>query len=211
LKSRGVSDAQIEGIGIGYFPPEQWPPYLKDSGDEDIQKYLEWSSNGYRMKGKLVFPMRNAAGFLRGIQIRSPSREKKDYSKYYLSRSKVDAIFFGIELAMSHIWKTGEVYLCEGLFDYFPLQRVFTNTICTGTANVSKRQVEFLLRYVEDVNVVFDMDWGGDQFYRRFTEDYGDSFKTVRRIEVRGKDVSEMWEQVGDEGLEKRLTRGLLL
>jgi DNA primase len=122
----------------------------------------------------------------------------------------VDAIFFGAELAMPRIWDTREVYICEGLFDYFPLQRIFPNTICTGTANVSKRQIAFLTRFVDHVNVVFDMDWGGNHFWQRFEGEYKDSFKSLRRIELRGKDVSEVWESIGDDGLNELLTRRLL-
>lgn len=210
LRSRGVSDRQIDDIGIGYIPEDKWPPYIKGDS-EDVLSYLEWSSKGYRLRGKLVFPMRNPYGILRGIQIRSPDRDKKDYSKFYLQRSKVDAVFFGAEMAMPYIWEKREVYLCEGLFDFFPLQRIFPHTICTGTANVSKRQIIFLKRFVDHVNVVFDMDWGGNEFWKRFQEEHGSDFKSMRRVELRGKDVSEVWETLGDKGLKERLTRRLLV
>lgn len=193
-----MSAQQIQEIGIGYFPEGTWPPYMTGT-DEDTQSYLQWSSKGYRLRGKLVFPMRNALGMLRGIQIRSPDPHKKDYSKFYIERSKVDAIFFGVNPAIEEIWKKREVYICEGLFDYFPLQRAFPNTLCTGTANVSKRQLEFLCRFVDHVCVVFDSDWGGNQFWKRFERDYGSEFKTTQRLEIRGKDVSDMWSSMGEE------------
>lgn len=202
LRERGVSGQQIEDIGIGYFPEESWPPYLKGT-DEDTQSYLEWSSKGYRLRGKLVFPMRNAMGILRGIQIRSPDPHKKDYSKFYLGRSKVDAIFFGTRLAMPYIWEKREVYLCEGLFDFFPLQRAFPNTLCTGTANVSHRQVEFLLRFIDHVYVAFDSDWGGNEFWKRFNKDHGSEFKSLQRIEIRNKDISDMWSALGEKRFQK--------
>ena len=209
LAARGVSREQIEKIGIGYFPEDVWPPYVKNDS-EDSEAYHKWSSKGYRLRGKLVFPMRNGAGMLRGLQIRSPHKEQKDYSKFYLERAKVDAVFFGAEMALPTIWSRREVYLCEGLFDYFPLQRIFPNTLCTGTANVSNRQIEFLCRFVDDVHVVFDMDWGGNQFWKKFNEMHGDEFKSLHRITLKGKDVSEMWEAVGDETLHQTLTRNIL-
>lgn len=209
MRSRGVSDAQVRDIGIGYFPDGIWPPYMSGES-EDLLSYLEWSSKGYRLRGKLVFPMRNPLGLLRGIQIRSPDPAQKDYSKFYLSRSKVDAIFFGIRPAMPTIWERREVYLCEGLFDYFPLQRAFPNTVCTGTANVSKRQIEFLCRFVDHVYVVFDSDWGGNQFWKRFERDYGSEFKSVQRIEVRGKDVSDMWLAMGEKRFQRSISSHVL-
>jgi len=164
------------------------------------------------MRGKLVFPMRNPLGVLRGIQIRSPDRDKKDYSKFYLKRSKVDAVFFGAELAMESVWETKRIFLCEGLFDYFPLQRIFSNTVCTGTANVSNRQIQFLERMVQDITVVFDMDWGGNEFWTKFQRDHSSKFRSLTRLELRGgKDVSDMWAALGQEVLEERLTRQILL
>lgn len=209
LKSRGVSPKQIQEAGIGYFPEDKWPPYLKGS-DEDTLSYMEWSSKGYRLRGKLVFPMHNATGLLRGIQIRSPDPQQKDYSKFYIGRSRVDAIFFGTPQAMPHIWEKREVYLCEGLFDYFPLQRAFPNTLCTGTANVSRRQIDFLLRYVDSVYVVFDADWGGNQFWKRFERDHGAEFESIQRIQVRGKDVSDMWVALGEERFQKSIRSHVL-
>ena len=209
LRSRGVSDSQVAGLGLGYFPEETWPPYLKGS-DIDTQSYLQWSSKGFRLRGKLVFPMRNAVGLLRGIQIRSPDKYKKDYSKFYLDRSKVDAIFFGTKMAMPYIWERKEVYLCEGLFDYFPLQRAFPNTLCTGTANVSQKQIEFLLRYVDHVYIAFDSDWGGNEFWKRFERDHGSEFKSLQRIEIRGKDISDMWASLGEDRFQRAISSHVL-
>lgn len=198
LARRGASPAQVQALGIGYVPEDAWPPYV-GGASEDEEAYREWSGKGARLKGKVVFPMHNALGHVRGIQIRSPDPDKKDYTKYYLGRSKVDALFFGTPLAMPTIWARREVYLCEGIFDFFPLQRAFPNTLCTGTANVSARQIEFLHRFVDSVYVVFDTDWGGKEFYRRFQDVHGHAFRNVQRIDVRGKDVSEMWERFGED------------
>lgn len=206
LRERGVSAEQIKTFGLGYFPREEWPPYVSPEGDEEQRLYNEWSRRGYGLRGKLVFPMTNAAGRLGGIQVRTPEEDIKDYSKFYTKRSSVDGLFFGANAAMPSIWGRREVYLCEGIFDFFPLQRVFPNTLCTGTANVGRDQMEFLQRYVDHVYVVFDRDWGGDRFWKRFETEEGSKFKTVQRINVVGKDVSEMWKRLGEHRFREVIT-----
>jgi len=210
LESRGVTQDEIDQIGLGYFPKEEWPPYFKAGASEDIDAYLKWSGKGHWLRGKLVFPMRNPSGHLVGIQTRSPDPDQKDYSKFYLKRSKVDAVFFGIDVAMPHIWQTREVFLCEGIFDFFPLHRVFPNSVCTGTANVSNKQIEFLRRFVSDVVVVFDTDWGGNEFFDKFNTHYKGEFDSIIRITPQGKDISAMWAKMGDKGLRDKWMAGRL-
>lgn len=205
-ESRGVSREEIDRVGIGYFPPEVWPPYFNGGKDEDVDAYLKWSGKGIRLRGKMVFPMRNAMGHVIGIQVRTPDHDQKDYSKFYLRRSKAEAVFFGIDVAMPHIWATRQIVICEGLFDYFPLYRVFPNAVCTGTANVSHKQIDFMKRFVSDVVVAFDSDWGGNDFYKKFEEHYSNDF-LITRLSLHGtKDVSKMWEKFGDEAIKKMWT-----
>jgi len=204
LKQRGFDAQQITDLGLGYFPEDVWP--LRFKGElGDVGAWNHWSKNGWRVKGKLVFPITNARGLLRGIQIRSPDPEQKDYSKFYLEAAGIDAVFFGTPLAMPVIWKTRSVYLCEGLFDLPPLLRIWPNTLCTGTANVSRLQMEFLRRYVDEVNVVFDADWGGDLFWNRFEREYARYFSKTRRVELGAKDPSDLWAKLGDEKLAEML------
>jgi len=206
LSKRGVPMEQARALGLGYFPEHIWPP--KVAGDsEDVQRWQDWSRKGWRLKNKIVFPITNASGMVRGLQVRSPDPDVKDYSKFYLNQSGVDALFFGTHLAMPSIWKTREVYLCEGLFDLPPLMRVFPNALCTGTANVSVKQIEFLRRYVDTVCVVFDTDWGGDRFWREFQEKHGSSFDRIWRLVLPAKDPGELWERLGEEAFRQELTR----
>lgn len=198
LQSRGVTESQIDMFGIGYFSDETWPPYM-ELASPDFQAYLNWSRRGWKLRGKLIFPMRNALGTLKGIQVRSPDPEKKDYSKFYLESSDIDAVFFGTKEAMPLIWESKEVYLCEGMLDFFPLQRVFPNTLSTGTANVSANQIKFLKRFVSKINVVFDMDKYGDAFFDKFDRLHGRDFELVRKITYLGNDISDYWKDVGED------------
>jgi len=206
LSRRGVPLEQARELGLGYFPESVWPPRINGQTD-DALAWSEWSRNGWRLKGKLVFPVTNATGRVRGLQVRSPDPERKDYSKFYLTKSGVDALFFGTDVAMPHIWRTREVYLCEGLFDLPPLMRVFPNALCAGTANVSVRQFEFLHRYVDRVCVVFDTDWGGDRFWQTFQQEHAQAFDHVWRMKLPAKDPGELWERLGEEGFRRELER----
>jgi DNA primase len=206
LAQRGMTWEQALDFGLGYFPDEVWPPRVEATTD-DGKQWAEWSRNGWRLKGKLLFPMINATGQVRGLQVRSPSPDVKDYSKFYLRRASSDAVFFASPSAMQAIWETGEVYLCEGLFDLPPLARLFPNTLCMGTANVSNLQIQFLLRYVHTIHVAFDNDWGGDRFWKEFKRDYSREFKLIRRVVLSEKDPGAMWEALGEARFREVLMR----
>ena len=200
LKKRGVTPEQANDFGLGYFPEDQWPPYPKNQEDPDVRKYWDWSFKGGRLKDKLIFPLTNPLGTLMGIEVRTPSDDKKDYNKFHLHKAGAYPIFFGVKQAMSSIWEREEVFLVEGLFDLFPLCRVYKNAICTGTAEVSPNQLTFLKRYVDTVKVAFDQDKFGDRFFNSFYRKHRDKFNSITRVEYAGSDLNESWTRLGEQG-----------
>lgn len=211
LTKRGVTKKQIENFGLGYFSEEEWPPYPKDLDDPDVAKYWDWSSKGSRLKDKLIFPLTDPMGTLMGIEIRTPSDEKKDYFKFYIDKAEAYPIFFGVDLAIESIWEKQSVFLVEGLFDIFPLQRLYPNVICTGTAGVSPNQMTFLQRYVKTVNVAFDQDEYGDQFFNKFFRDHRNDFDVINRIQYMGNDLSESWSRLGEDRFVNQFDKNLYL
>jgi DNA primase len=212
LSARGVSDDQIKSLRLGFIPDEKWPAYVPpETTDEDEKFYLERTRKGYRLKGKVVFPLTNALGMVRAFQIRTPRADTKDYWKFYSLRSGVDALFFGTDVAMPHIWKSREVYLVEGIFDLFPVQRVFPNTLCCGTAEVSQDQIEFLKRHVDRVFVMFDHDEQGKRFFDQFYKDHRKTFDLIEKVDYSGKDPSDSWERLGEARFRDQFSRGLSL
>lgn len=210
LRDRGVSKEQLDTLQLGYIPPEEWPPYVDpEEATEDEALYLKRSGKGYKLRGKLLFPMTNAMGMVRGFQIRTPSREVKDYWKFYSSRSGIDGLFFGTASAMPYIWDTKEVVLVEGIFDLFPVRRVFPNSICTGTAKVSQEQMTFLSRYVNVVKVMFDNDEYGERFFDSFYRDFQDKFHAIERLRYAGKDPSDSWQRLGEVGFKSQFNSEL--
>jgi DNA primase len=207
LRARGCSLKQAALLGVGYLP-DTHKALCPTGNTEDEEKFTRWSYNGKRLRGKLLFPITNAMGILYGIQIRSPAHDVKDYNKFYISRSKVDASFFGTGPALRSIWETREIYLCEGIFDLFPLQRIFSNVLCTGTANISRTQMQFLLRFADHLVFAFDKDWDSD--YERFVYKHRKDFSSIRKLPIPTKDVSDYWALVGTEDFETHMTRSLL-
>lgn len=199
LNKRGVTPKQASDFGLGYFPEDDWPPYPQNFDEEDVDKYWKWSFKGARLKDKLVFPLTNSAGTLMGIEVRTPSDEKKDYSKFYLTKAAAYPIFFGVSQAIEKIWDTETVFIVEGLFDIFPLHRVYANTICTCTAEVSKNQLTFLERYCKKVHVAFDQDEFGDRFFNSFYRNHRDDFDLISRVSYAGSDLNESWVRLGEQ------------
>lgn len=212
LKERNVSLSQIQEFELGYIPEDKWPPYIDASKatTEEID-YLDKTYKGARLKGKLIFPMSNALGIYSGFQIRSPKKDVKDYWKYYSPRSGIDALFFGTKQAMKHVWETEEVYLVEGLFDLFPVQRKFPNVLCTGTANVSEDQMTFLSRYVKVINVMFDNDEQGERFFETLYKNHKEDFLQINKIPYLGKDPSDSYQRLGSQKFYSQIKTGMNL
>lgn len=143
--------------------------------------------------------MTNALGLTKAFQIRSPDPEVKDYWKFYSLRADIDALFFGTKTAMPTIWETREVYLVEGIFDIFPVQNLFPNTLCCGTAEVGADQIKFLQRHVDTVHVMFDNDEFGDRFFDDFYYEYRGEFDHIDRVSYAGKDPSDSWDRLGPD------------
>jgi len=199
LAARGVTEQQVYDLGLGYIPEDKWPPYIDPSkATEEESFFLDKSKKGYKLRGKVLFPMTNAMGSLRGFQVRSPNPDVKDYWKFYDLHSDVDAIFFGLDRAMPHIWRTEEIVLVEGIFDLFPVQRVFPNAVCVGTARISDLQLKFLQRHVKHVRFMFDNDEYGEGAYRKFRYEHSRDFQSVQNLSYLGKDPSESWARLGE-------------
>lgn len=204
LYCRGATDEQIELFQIGYL--NQKLPDL-----EGAAGFLEWCWQGRRLDNVLVLPLTNALGQIRGVQFRSADREKKGYQDYFLSKD--EAVLFGLAQAIPSIWETESVFLVEGAFDLFPVQRVTPNVVATLTDRISDPFGRLLRRLVRELWVGYDVDKAGSDARRRIELNYGRDFK-IRSVEyprvltVRGdrvKDPGELWEVWGEEHFQEYL------
>ena len=198
LWTRGVSDEQIELYRLGYLdghlPKLDYPA-----------SFLEWCWEGRRLKGVFVLPLTNTLGQVKGLQFRNVLPEKKGYSDY--TPYEDEAVTFGLAQAMSGVWSTRAIWLVEGVFDVFPIQRIHPNVIPVLTNRLTDAMARLLKRLVVDVWVAFDMDEKGRSAAKRTLRDYRDTFKLhdvrfPRPLALDGKrrvkDPSELWETWGD-------------
>ena len=199
LSARGVSDEQMAQYQIGYLGqglPDL--PYTED--------FLGWSRAGARISDAFVLPLTTATGLIQGFQFRSVDRARKGYLNYM--PYKEEALLFGLAQALPHVWKTGAVWLVEGAFDLFPIQRHFPGVIATLTAKVPDNLVALLRRLAQAVLVGYDADPAGQAATKQFDRAYKSAFNihpvSYPPVVIQGttrciKDPGELWEAWGDD------------
>jgi len=197
LWMRGVSDSQIAEFRLGCL--DRQLPDLKGA-----TSFLKWSSDGDKLRDVFVFPLTNALGDIKGVQFRHVDREEKGYIDFF--ESQEEPVLFGLGQAAKAIWETESIFLVEGTFDLFPVQRVHAQTVATLHAGVSEDMMRWLRRNVARVWLGYDNDDPGLRASREFRREHGDEFET-RIVEYpkvkmvngrRTKDPSDLWEVWGD-------------
>ncbi len=197
LWSRGVSDAQIRDFRIGYVD--------RDLPADVSKHFLEWAQGGSKLDDVFVLPLTNTLGAIKGFQFRHVDQERSGYMDYFLDRR--EAALFGLSQAAPFMWTTRSVYLVEGAFDLFPVQRVFPAVVATLTAGTSALMLRVLRRLVQNVWLGYDMDATGRRGCVEFKDQHEHEFQVYVVVypPVRGirggivKDAGELWEAWGDD------------
>lgn len=193
LRGRGVTDSQIRDFKIGLGPRHA----LLSNDTEDGRRFNRQYDGD--MSGNIVIPIYNTNGTLRGLETRR--WEERKYSQYYLKGWDEDAVFLGLPNALPSIWETGTVFMVEGAFDFFPVQRVFPNTLCPLTARTTATQNRFLRRYVRNLVLLFDRDKKGLSYQERAVNQnniVGSDFGfLVHRLSYPAKDPGALYEAWG--------------
>lgn len=198
LWARGASDEQIKLFRIGCvhnkLPKLDFPEH-----------FLEWCWHGRRLVDHFLLPLTNALGQVKGLQFRHVDRERSGYSDYFAYED--EPILFGLAQAMPHVWKSESIWLVEGAFDLFPIQRVFPEVTATLTARVTAQFARLLRRITKEIWLGYDMDATGRDACARITKTFGQDFEIhdvlfprPERLDGKGKvkDPSELWETWGD-------------
>lgn len=198
LWARGVTDEQIELFQIGHFDREL------PGGIDFPATFLDWSFRGGKLDDVFVLPLTNTLGEIRGLQFRHVERERTGYMDFI---EKGDPVLFGLGQAIPHIWKTRSIFLVEGGFDLFPVQRFYAPTVATLTARVVDPLVRILRRLVDRIWLGYDMDDAGRNASQRFVRQHGKEFSHVGIVDYPrarmadgklSKDPSDLWEAWGD-------------
>ncbi len=207
LWTRGVSEAQIALFRVGYvegrLPLDGVPAAFSD--------HL-WG--GKRVPHHVVFPITNLAGECRGFQFRSVVRGEKNFCDYLADEVGPDV--FGAGQAAEAIFDAEEVWLVEGPYDLFPVQRVYPNVVATLTARMTLSMGRSMQRLVRLVHLVYDNDPPGRQAASRVVADHGGKFEVrdhrLPALPIPGKtradgsldvtkDPGDLWELWGDARL----------
>lgn len=201
LWARGVSDQQIQEFRIGYLdcvlPSIELP-----------KAFLSQFKDGTRLDDVFVLPLTNTLGQIKGLQFRHVDRDHKGYSDFIPYED--EPVLFGLGQAMETVWRTGSIWLVEGSFDLFPLQRHHPNIVATLTARLTTQFVRVLRRLVKEIWLGYDMDSTGREAIAEVVKTYGREFRVqpvrwprVKRLDGKGfvKDPSDLWEAWGDDQL----------
>lgn len=194
LMRRGVSMDQARLYRVGWLNETlpEWAPGI----------FTFWAKD--RLDDVYVLPLTTMLGEIRGLQLRHVDRKKPGYQDFFLDQR--EACFFGLGQAASEIWRQEAVYLVEGAFDLFPIQRAYPAVVATLTAYVNPLMVRTLKRTVKTVWMGYDNDSPGRKGANDFQRNHGDSFQVyvVDYPQIQGrrvKDPADLWEAWGDQQL----------
>jgi DNA primase len=196
LYKRGAEPEQIEALQVGFCPgPFQIPPTT-----EDHKRFLKTFHGGRNLAGKIIFPLRSPQGTVTAISVRGP--KEKNYMRFTLARGKAEGVFFGLDQAFPTIWEDQTVTVCEGVFDYFPLARVFPDCVCVLSAVWSRAQMRFFHRYIKAMKVAFDMDQVGREATQKLITFHASKFD-IRSVSYPGKDPGDLWYDLGEDAFQR--------
>ena len=199
LWGRGVTDEQMDMYGVGFLAHDL--PDLPYPAD-----FLAWARQPHRLDRVLLFPLTTATGEVRGLQLRALARARKGYMNYMPYRE--EALLFGLAQAMPHAFTSESIWLVEGAFDLFPIQRHFPAVVATLTARVPELLIPIMRRLVTHVLVGYDSDAAGESATKQFIRQHRSEFNVqpVRYPKVTPpgsdqpvKDPADLWEVWGDE------------
>ena len=208
---RGLPSPLASEMQIGV-----WEPPSMKAPAEDFRKF---GGCGDHFKGWLAIPLWSPRAALVGVEFRKWAGEKR-VRKYHLPASKWNPVFGGLTPSILHkIWKGGDVWLVEGVFDLALSHAIPTKDVAlsTGGAILTHRHLSFLRRFMIPgamVHLAFDEDETGRRQATGFTDEKSGRWvpgvpARLERVGVRcqvvryrgGKDPGEIWEQGGKEAL----------
>jgi len=219
LVSRGLTLDEIRKYKIGYTG--NYIQNIDPSEHEDAPAFNKWlGTRGKFVKGRIVFPVYDEIGEMKGIETRALDKRAMDvlkpkfkislkslidnlpessvrYKKFYLEKVKHSAFFFGVPHSLEPIWNERVAFLTEGIFDLLSLLKAVPNAVTPMTANINDLQLNWLKRYVDRVVLIFDMDKKGKQALQKIKDVLEPEGITVYNICLKGKDVNDFTVKYG--------------
>lgn len=151
LADRGINHPEMHGLGL----------YL--SQNLTVNKEL---GTDERWDGRLVIPIRDRHGRLRGVQARDTAWTKESTAPKYLFSKGLDIGglgLLGLDVALSRPESKQNLYVTEGIMDVFLFrERKVNNIACIGSNTLSADRLKLLSRWgVQRITVMPDYDTAG--------------------------------------------------
>lgn len=172
INDRGLTDETIEQFQIGFAPDsheittqflEKKAFNLQELVSSNVLARSDQNQIYDRMRGRIVFPIRNHLAKTVGFAGRSITNQEPKYLN-----SPESALFqkgkmlFNFDLARSEMKKSGQAILFEGYMDVFSAyQAGIKNVIASLGTSVTEHQAALIRRYVDTVVICFDGDDAG--------------------------------------------------
>jgi 5S rRNA maturation endonuclease (ribonuclease M5) len=204
LKSRGMLSSWVSELGIRIFPSE-FGPFPQGVGSrlaEVLRQVVSWR------EGSMVFPLRTPRGLLGGFEIRD--LRKNITHHVFEVVSPIHPLWLGHSVEqMEVLWKTGILWVVEGVFDASALRHLLNQegaVLAAGTAHLTEVQIEFVRRFAKKVYLAFDMDKAGRQGQEKAQRALGEFGVPTISVEWRGsKDFGHLWDMGGRARLREHL------
>ena len=174
LASRGysLSDKALTDFGVGYAPMGNLAlAELSKAGySQELLQEVDVLGNSEgrlydRFRDRLMFPFYDMQGHIVGFSGRIVT--PKDGTGKYVNTGETPLFtkgkhIFGLYQARKSIGKTGFAYLVEGQFDVMSLHKVGVENVIGGSGTAfTEDQVKLLLRFTDDIIMIYDADPAG--------------------------------------------------
>ena len=174
LTSRGysLSDKALTDFGVGYAPMGNLAlAELSKAGySQELLQEVDVLGNSEgrlydRFRDRLMFPFYDMQGHIVGFSGRIVT--PKDGTGKYVNTGETPLFtkgkhIFGLYQARKSIGKTGFAYLVEGQFDVMSLHKVGVENVIGGSGTAfTEDQVKLLLRFTDDIIMIYDADPAG--------------------------------------------------
>jgi DNA primase len=188
LKQRGLNEESVKNFGLGFAPnnnalsgylasipnPKEKEVALKLAKEIGIIGESKHGNGTYDFfRDRVVFPIHDHAGQVRGFQARAVLKDQKP--KYMNSRESFifdkGNILYGFNLAKSNIRIKDAVIVCEGNMDVVVLHQFgFTNSVGTMGVAFSENSCRLLSNITKNFYLGMDSDAAGMKGMERINE-----------------------------------------
>lgn len=196
--SENISDLLLSDIDLQYLKDEKLV-YVKHiennfSSTDIIVPFFEHHP--------LIIPYYDVYGELIALVGRTmlSAQQQKDnhIPKYKNTIFKKGQHLFGLNWAKEEIIRKNHVYIVEGQIDIFTgFEKGMKNIVAVGCSNLSELQLTLLLRYTDNISVLFDNDEAGKKGYQTIIDKYS-KLANFNKVELPSqyKDLDEYLHDV---------------